>query len=597
MLGVYYAHRTGIRGKPSRNIQYGIKRREAERRGVKRRGAILVLAAMLMVVLLMVVAFSVDLGIVASAGTDMKRATDAAALAGAGVLIEGAEAANLQAFEFMVRNPVGNYNLAAEDDDWKNNLATLLAAHQDEFETAVGHWDAQTRTFVESDNLPSTIRVAASRPDLPLFFAKIFGHNNFTVSAESIAQYQPRDIAIVLDFSGSMNDDSELKRIDSNGNNRTDVENSLHEIYEDMGPMSYGNLQFQPRTITLVGVPPESPQLPQITVEFRSSDVFVNSSKDLSNVVMEFSDGTRQKIEDLSSPSGAFCGTGYNYNKRITKVWVKSGDNESGDGPGYGEKFEDDYTTIKNALDLTNVPYPYPSGSWDNYIYYVKTSSSLYPAGYRRSYGYMTLINYWLEQKSMYSQTPDLWKANAQPVGAVKNAVGVFMEYIQEVDTEDRVALVVYNSPSQEALVEHSLTEDFAFVEDTVVHRQAGHYDSYTNIGDGIRYARQELDSHARLGAFKMIVLMTDGIANRPYGVDAAQYAKDQAALAKEHGYPIVTISLGSGADIWLMQSIADITSGKHFNIPGMSSITDYHDDLLDVFREIANDRPLILVK
>ncbi|MEA1950507.1 MAG: vWA domain-containing protein, partial [Planctomycetota bacterium] len=408
---------------------------------------------------------------------------------------------------------------------------------------------------------------------------------------------QPRDIAIVLDFSGSMNDDSELKRINWNGTNRTAVEDSLEEIHEDMSPMSYGNLQFQPQTVTLIGEPPSDPQLPQISVEFRSSDVYVTSSKDLSNVVMEFSDGTREKIEDLTSPTGAFRGTGGNYSKRITKIWVKSGTNDSGDGPGYGEKFEDNYTAIKEALGLTNVQYPYPSGSWDSYIYYVKTSYNVYRAGYRRSYGYMTLINYWLEKKPKNSQTPDLWKANAQPIGAVKDTVDVFMDYIQEVDTGDRVALIIYNSYSQEALVEHSLTDDFDAVSNTVEHRQAGHYDTLTNIGDGIRFARQELNANARIGAFKMIVLMTDGIANRPSGIDAAQYAKDQADLAEEDGYPIVTISLGSGADTSLMQSIADRTDGRHFNIEGMNTVTDHRDDLLEVFREIANDRPLMLVK
>ncbi len=582
MLCAKFAHQSGTRGKLQKK---------------DRQGVILVLAAMMVVVILMLVAFSVDLGIVASANTDMKRATDSAALAGAGRLIDGADAANLQAFEFLVHNPVGNYNLAAEDENWKHNLEALLAAHVDEFETQLGHWDAETRTFAVSDNLPSTIRVVASRPNLPLFFSGIFGYTQFNVSAESIAQYQPRDIAIVLDFSASMNDDSELKRIGENGNNRTEVENSLAEIYDDLSPMSHGNLQFQTQHVTLVGVPPATNNQPQITVTFRSDDVYVTSSKELSNVVMQFSDGSTEKIEDLVSPTGEFRGSGDNYGKYITKVWVKSGPNDSGEGPGYGEAFEDDNATVITALGLTDVTYPYPSGSWDEYITYVKTNYNVTRAGYRRSYGYKTLINYWLEVKPTHAQTPDLWKTRAQPIKAVKDAVGVFMDYIQQVDSNDRVALILYNSSSQEALVEHSLSEDFDTIETTISQRQAGHYDRYTNIGDGIRYARQELVDNARPGAFKMIVLMTDGMANRPYGIDARQYALDQADLAKLAGYPIATISLGSGADMTLMQSIADRTDGHHFNIPGMSTVSDYQDDLRDVFSRIAKERPLVLVK
>ncbi|MBN2293538.1 MAG: VWA domain-containing protein [Pirellulales bacterium] len=470
----------------------------------------------MMVFILALVAFSVDLGIITLAKTEIKRSTDAAALAGAGVLIEGTEAANRQAFELLVRNPVGNFDMTEGDDAWEDNLATLMEEHADEFETEVGHWNPETRTFEVSDELPSTIRVVATRPNLPLFFSGIFGINNFSVSAESIAQYQPRDIAVVLDFSGSMNDDSELKRIDSSGNNREVVEASLAEIYADLGSPTYGDMEFTPQYISTTD--------------------------------------TTQIKKDL----------GLRYYQ---------------DGMWH------------------NVPYPYPSGSWDDYINYVKNNYNVYRAGYRKKYGYMTLINYWLESKCQHSQTPDLWKGNAQPIGSVKDAVAVFMEYIQEVDTDDRVALVIYNSYSQQALVEHSLTEDFAAVSNTVEHRQAGHYDSYTNIGDGIRYAKQELDANGRMGAFKMIVLMTDGIANKPSGVDAAQYAKDQADLAKENGYPIVTISLGSGADTSLMQSIADRTNGHHFNIPGTDTVTDHHEDLLQVFRNIADARPLILVK
>ncbi|HID77860.1 MAG TPA: VWA domain-containing protein, partial [Planctomycetaceae bacterium] len=149
------------------------------------------------------------------------------------------------------------------------------------------------------------------------------------------------------------------------------------------------------------------------------------------------------------------------------------------------------------------------------------------------------------------------------------------------------------------ALVELSLTQDFAVViPDIVTHRQAGHYDRFTNIGAGIHEAWVELDAHGRPGAKKMIVLMTDGKANRPGGTSSGKsYALQQADLAAQRNYPIVTISLGNAADTALMQQIADITSGVHFNVPGGASVTDYKDELLAVFRQIADDRPLALVR
>ena len=476
-----------------------------------RRGAIIVLAAFLMIFMMAVLALSVDVGYMMTVKSEAKRSTDAAALAGAGVLIEGAESARLQAFEFLARNPVGGRRLdGGGGDGWTENIPGLITQCQGNFEVEVGHWNPVQRVFIPDDYLPSTVCVAYLHEDAPLFFARVLGHNSFDTSAESIARYQPRDIVLVLDFSGSMNDDSELKRIRYDGESvRAGVEANLLEIYEDLGLPTYGNMQFEPQYIS-----------------------------------------------------------------------------------------SDSNFTVRQTLGLSSIPYPYPSGSWDSYIDYVQENSNVYYAGYRKKYGYMTLINYWLEQKPKYSQTPDLWQVSAQPVTAVKDTVGVFMSYIQEVDCEDRVALAIYNSSSQNALLEHSLTEDFETLEDTVQHRQAGHYDVYTNIGAGVYEARNELQNNARPGSKKMIVLMTDGIANRPGGTSSGQaYALEQAYLAAGQRYPIVTISLGNGADSSLMQQIADTTNGVHFNVPGGDSVADYEEQLLAVFRQIADDRPLVLVK
>ena len=342
-------------------------------------------------------------------------------------------------------------------------------------------------------------------------FAKLIGQNSFSMKAESIARYQPRDIAVVLDFSASMNVDSQLSRITSSGENREVVEASLLQIYQELGSPTYGSMQFTPQ--------------------------YISST--------------------------------YNY-------------------------------TIKQELGLTYVPYPYPSGNWDDYINYVKTNYNVSRAGYQKKYGYLTLVNYWLERQPMYNQTPDLWKGSAEPAASVKDATNVFMDYIQEVDCDDRVSLVVYSSPSpaQDAVLEHGLTDDFASVQSTVQHRQAGHYDFYTNIGAGIRVGREELDDNARVGAKKMIVLMTDGQANRPYNTTYARtYALNQADLAAAARYPIVTISLGASADEVLMQDIANRTNGVHFNIPSDGSVTNYREQLLAIFRQIADDRPLVLVK
>lgn len=77
----------------------------------------------------------------------------------------------------------------------------------------------------------------------------------------------------------------------------------------------------------------------QVFASFSSDNLSVTatSTKDLSNVVLKFTDDVHQKFEGLSGKSKTFSGTDSNEDKQIVGVWIKSGSNFSGDGPGYGE--------------------------------------------------------------------------------------------------------------------------------------------------------------------------------------------------------------------------------------------------------------------
>ena len=67
--------------------------------------------------------------------------------------------------------------------------------------------------------------------------------------------------------------------------------------------------------------------------------------------------------------------------------------------------------------------------------------------------------------------------------------------------------------------------------------------------------------------------------------------------MAKAADISILTISLGADADKSLMDQIAEMTRGIHFNIPGGQSVAEYSQDLRDVFKKIAAERPVKLVK
>ncbi len=75
---------------------------------------------------------------------------------------------------------------------------------------------------------------------------------------------------------------------------------------------------------------------------FDGTSVTVKASADLSNVVLKFADGLTQKFDNLSGTSQSFTGTGAYAGKTIAGVWVKTGPNQSNDGPGYGTFFGSD---------------------------------------------------------------------------------------------------------------------------------------------------------------------------------------------------------------------------------------------------------------
>jgi hypothetical protein len=78
--------------------------------------------------------------------------------------------------------------------------------------------------------------------------------------------------------------------------------------------------------------------LATVSATFSSDNksVTATSSKNLSNVVLKYCDGTHQKFDGLTGFTGTFSGTGDNTGKSIEGVWIKSGCFLSGAGPGYG---------------------------------------------------------------------------------------------------------------------------------------------------------------------------------------------------------------------------------------------------------------------
>ncbi len=558
----------------------------------RKRGIIVVLSAVLMIVMMAMLAFSIDVGYMYTMQSQLQRSVDAATLAGAGSLINGEDAATEAVHEYLVRNPVGTQWKEYDNQPVADSVDHFLTNYSQGLEIDYGEWDDTTKEIVPSERPASTVKVSMRYDNMPFFFGHLLGRDTFSVQAQSAAAYQPRDIMMVLDLSGSMNDDSEFKAFNTLGVDH--VTANQFQMYEELGSPVYGNLEFEPQWATAKGPAPQTDAQAQVTAEYQYDKVVVSSTKSFERVRVRRGNGDIINYYP-SGTTGTFSPGG-----QVREVWAYSG--KQSDGSDQVHYF--DFTrrdTFITALGLDNVSYPY-SGNWDSYINYCTSSSGQNRnAGFRYKFGYQNLIVYWLEQRSLNNQSSDMWKASAQPITALKSSVTMFVNFIQDADSDDQMGLSMYNGPGGEGILESTLSDDFGFIVAQANQRQAGHYHNYTNIGGGMRVAREELDARARPGAFKMIVLMTDGVANWTNGGVNNSAARDavinEAHLAAEKGYVIVTISMGAGADKNLMQQVADITKGSHFNIPGGKTGEEYAEELTEVFQQIAGYRPLRLVQ
>ena len=573
--------------------------RRMKRMGRNRRGAIIVLAAVMMSMMLMFVAFAVDLSYMALTKTQLQGAADASALAGAMELSGTADPATVRANALTAIRAV-----AAQHRNGDKAAASIETS-----DVTFGKmtWNTSSQAYVynwgESQTPYNIVKVRVDRDAasggsaddrLPLLFAGIMGHTKTTIGAEAVGSFQPRDIMVALDFSGSMNDDSCFGRIGTLG--RTYIESNLQTMWQELGSPVYGKLAFTPQHATLGGVP-ASGTIPHIDVTYKRISVAVTSTQPITKVRLQYSNGSSQTTTVNGGPlTGTYAGTGSNAGKDITNCWVVSGTNASMSSGNYGERFAFTAVNVKTALGL-NIAYPYTGGSWSDYIAKVQSSSgSIKDAGYRDMFGYMTWIEYLQIYQQGAAETVDLWKTSEQPIGVLKDGVDEFINYLTTIEAEDQVGLSIYtHTNSVGAILEHGLSKNINQVKDTARRRQAGHYKSGTNISAGMKVARDEIVARARPRAFRMMVLMTDGLPNEP--TNASQLVIDEANAAKANKIKILTISLGVGADTSLMQQVADITGGIHFNVPGGASIATVRAQLQAVFRQIASSRPLKLIK
>lgn len=584
----------------------------------RRRGAVAVMVAICMVVLLGFAALAIDVGAMYNARGDLQRSADAAALAAAAMLSDydlddPVTSARATAQEFVELNPaMGKFVTAAPEDI--TFLRTRFLAAENKY------------TFSPTESMPDAVRVSVRMTEgspngpLGLYFAGIFGKHSTDVSASAVAGMVPRDIALVADLSASHTDDSELRKYRSTTINLYDVWSALpggfgdlatawdvappaNDLRQAQGPawgymktMGYGTLTLD-RTYN----PAVDPGLVYLPYRQNWSDTQLTTylaeqqySPAEINAIMQTgsSDSTSTYPTRVAIALGIAAWNSGMTDGRWSKVSEPAGNADS--------TFNGSEVVWRDMIMGRTTSQTSPI--WLDYIgnYMTSTNNTMYQANsdFRYRFGVKTFINYLLEERPEPVQTLELANVPAQPMQAVKEAIGHMMAELTSLESQDRVSLEVYSTIGKH---EVDLTNDFTRISTRLSEMQAAHYGHYTNIGAGLERAIEELSSsRARSGSKKIIVLYTDGVANinknGQYNLSGAkQYAWDMAQEAAERGFRIYAVSVGSEPDMAFMDRIAELGDGEHFHAEG--SIQQYSVQLTKILNRLSNERSVQLLE
>ncbi len=539
-------------------------------RSSRRRAVVVFLVLVLIPVLLGFAALTVDVGVLYNTRADLQNAADAGALAATDILSEDRSAAGVSkarqaAIDIIQRHVSLGHDLQVGADD--------LVFGQIDYNEDTNHYDfTPTTTF--PDAVRVTIRKSAGSVNGPtnLFFAGIFGKHTANVQASATAGLTgARDIAVVVDLSGSMKYDSELRYYrDIAQVNMRDVWASMDgpapsanyvpvaedqsEYKNDTGP-AYGIMNTWGSAITSSYNPTTDPGLWYIPNNAPCTIAAITTSL----TARGYNASRRSTIMNSSSSS--------TWPNRVAVMlglaeWHPSSGSD---------------TTIGSS-ELTWAAYPAvrKNWTWADYIDWSTGNNNRLTdenSQFKFRFGVKTVVQYMLDRRNSYSET-DLTHTPVEPSQSIKQGLQAMVDVTRNFD---QMSLEVFATTARHEL---NLTEDRQSIADRLKVRQPNYYDPNTNIGGGLQLALNELAARGRDDARPMIVLLSDGESNA--GPNATTIAQQAADLH----IPVYTISVGSLADRQVMQEIAEMTGGQEFFAAGTSA--EYTAQLRQIFRTIG---------
>ncbi|QDT71155.1 vWA domain-containing protein [Lacipirellula limnantheis] len=561
----------------------------------RRRGIILVLTGFCLVALFAFVALSVDAGRMVLTGTKMQNAVDAAALAAAQEISaaihaagQGEGSANVDANSIAVEQARAMAAQVAEANGLYIDPGEDVTFGKRVFDEASGNWPIQWGAspfnVVKVVGRKTDEDVTAPDGQLPLAFGWAVGRSKVPLTASATAFVEARDLVVVLDFSASMNDDSTL--LDS-ALSQAQVEAQLDAMWASLQSAN--------------------PKWPSTTTSKFPSTGFGQVKSAAGTYVASTDTNTIFTTLQLNARNG---------DGSAKYPFPQSGRNSNG--------------TPKSKLSASA-----NDTAWKAYITYVKGLTGTY----KQKYGYRTLLSYLQNSKNGWYESEDLWRTPHYPFHAVKQGTTLFFDFLTDLDFGDEVGIVSYGTYAVKEWDHHDgevdidissdpITADYATLNAIQVRHQAGHYDDYTGMGDGILKGRELLlgvdsdpldDGFSRFGARPTMIVMTDGQANRcpsgwslpasfkwkdwtDYDGDGVanyttsdkfkQYAFWEASKAIDRGATLHTLAVGAGGDRALMTAIAFAGGGIYINVPGGSTVGAMETQLRDAFKQIASKVP-----
>jgi Putative Flp pilus-assembly TadE/G-like len=188
----------------------------------RRRGSILPVLALLIVGLCGFTALSVEIATIAMVKVQCQNAADTSAMAGARALNGGTNSNLTASGAIALTAALSNFALGVN----ASNQVGMVNFKSTEFTYTPGtyHYNITSQTFNPAYTLQSgenynLVKTTAQRQVKNAFFAVDAGTNGSAVTptlvATAVAAHRPRDVAVVLDFSGSMNNESDLWNCES----------------------------------------------------------------------------------------------------------------------------------------------------------------------------------------------------------------------------------------------------------------------------------------------------------------------------------------------------------------------------------------------